>query len=176
MLRRVASRVLFAGAIGIASCHQTQTYTSEELGCGAGAYAGQPAQYRLAQWPEPLLGFAQHAALHVAASDVATDRAAVPLNLWIIQGSDTLKSRTSPQGTSEFSTLVDGPAEVRAWFFNYVPTSDTIRVRTGYRDSLQLRLGRTGQECYIVPDSGRRAVRRPTSLPGVAADTANSGR
>ena len=160
-MRIVVSRLLFM-CVAIGGCHHTHLSTREEVGCGVGAYPGQPVQRRAARWPEPMLGIEQHAALHVEATDVATGRAAVPLNIWMIQATDTLKARTNAQGAAEFSTLTAGPAEVHAWFFNYVSTSDSITVRTGFRDSVKLRLGRTGNECLIVPDTGRRARRRPT--------------
>jgi hypothetical protein len=75
------ARLLFVCVIGISivGCHRTRLYTLEEVGCGAGAYAGQPVQRRAARWPELMLGVTQHAALHEAATDVATGRAAVIL-------------------------------------------------------------------------------------------------
>jgi hypothetical protein len=75
------ARVLFVCVIGIsiAGCHRTHLFTLEELGCGAGAYPGQPAQRRVARWTELMLGVTQHAALHVGATDVATGHAAVIL-------------------------------------------------------------------------------------------------
>lgn len=161
-VRNVVSRVLIVGVIGVDGCRAPHLYTLEELGCGAGAYPGHPVQRGAALWPEPMLGLAQHAALHVEATDAATGRPAVPLNVWIIQGADTLKARTNPQGAAEFSALADGPVEVRAWFFNFVSTRDSVMLRTGFRDSVLLRLGRSGNECYFVPDTGRRARRRPT--------------
>lgn len=115
-----------------------------------------------ARWPEATLGLGQRAALHVGATDAATGQPAVPLNVWIVQGSDTLKARTDKQGTAEFSGLTEGPASVIAWFFNFVSTRDAIVLRSGFRDSVQLQLGRSGNECYIVPDTGRHARRRPT--------------
>ena len=155
-------RMLRVCMIGIAGCHQTHVYTPAELGCGAGAYAGQPAVHRAAQWPDPSLALNQRAGLFVGATDVASGRAAVPLNIWISQGADTVKLRTTGRGEVEVSTLVAGPAEVRSWFFNFAPTRDSITLRGGFRDSVVLRLGRTGQECDIAPDSDRRTRRRQT--------------
>ena len=158
---RVAqSCVLLAIAASIVGCHRGRAYTSQELGCGEGAYPGQPVHWRAAQWPDPTLGRTQHAGLHVDATDAATGRAAVPLNIWIIHGTDTVKTRTSADGAAEFSALPAGPAEVRAWFFNFASTRDSIVLRGGFRDSVLLRLGRTGQECYIVPETGRRTRQR----------------
>ena len=158
--RAALSGVLLAIMVGSVSCHRGRVYTSEELGCGAGAYPGQPIHWRAAQWPDPTLGRTQHAGLYVGATDAATGRAAVPLNIWIIHGTDTVKTRTSAEGAAEFSALPAGPAEVRAWFFNFASTRDSIVLRGGFRDSVLLRLGRTGQECYIVPETGRRTRQR----------------
>ena len=160
-VRHIVSRALFVGVIGVGGCRATHVYTLEETGCGVGAYPGYPVQRRAARWPEPTLGLAQQAGLHVEATDAATGRPAFPLNIWIIQGTDTLKARTNPHGAAEFSALTDGPTEVRAWQFNYVPTRDSVVLRTGFRDSVLLRLGRAGNECYIVPDTGRRRPPRP---------------
>ncbi len=161
-VRIVVWRVLVVGVIAVGGCRATRVYTPRELGCGAGAYPGHPLQRGAARWPEPLLGIAQHAALHIGATDAAGGRPAAPLNVWIIQGADTLKARANAQGVAEFSALADGPAEVRAWFFNFVSTRDSVVLRTGFRDSMRLRLGRAGNECYIVPDTGRHARRRLT--------------
>ncbi len=162
-MRTVLSRMLCVCVIAIGGCHRAHVYTGEESGCGVGAYPGQRVQRGVARWPEPMLGVAQRAALHVGATDVATGRAAAPLNVWIIQGTDTLKASANAQGVAEFAGLTEGTAEVYAWFFDFVSTRGTVTVRTGFRDSVMLRLGRSGNECLIVPDTGRRARRRPTA-------------
>ena len=158
--RAAQSGVLLAMLTGSVSCHRGRGYASPEPGCGAGAYSGAPVQRRVAQWPDPSLDRTQSAGLYVGATDAATGRAAVPLNIWIIVGADTVKARTRADGAAEFSRLPVGPAEVRAWFFNFASTRDSIVLRSGFRDSVVLRLGRTGQECLIVPDTARRAHRR----------------
>ena len=158
----VASRLSLLCALGVSGCQRPHIYTLAELGCGAGAYPGRPLGGGAARWPEPLLGIAQRSALHVDAHDAGTGRPAVPLNVWILQGVDTLKARTNAQGVVEFASLADGPTEVRAWFFNFVSTRDSLVLRAGFRDSVRLQLGRSGNECYIVPDTGRHTRRRPT--------------
>ena len=158
--RAAQSGVLLATLTGSVSCHRGRGYASPEPGCGAGAYSGAPVQRRVAQWPDPSLDRTQSAGLYVGATDAATGRAAVPLNIWIIHGTDTVKTRASADGAAEFSALPAGPAEVRAWFFNFASTRDSIVLRGGFRDTVLLRLGRTGQECYIVPDTGRRTRQR----------------
>lgn len=160
MLQCAVSRAMFVFVFCVFGCHRPRVSTRAESGCGAGAYPGQPAQRRAALWPDPLLGVARHAALHVTATDAATGEPATPLNIWIIRGTDTLKARTNPQGAAEFTGLSAGPAEVLTWFFNFAQTRDSVLMRTGFRDSVVLRLGRTGNECLIVPDSGRRAQQR----------------
>ena len=155
-------KLMLAGVVGIAGCRRPHIYTLAELGCGAGAYPGSPVQRGAAGWPEPLLGIAQHAGLHVQATDAATGRAATQLNVWLRQGTQTHKARTNAQGVAEFSALDAGPAVVHAFLFNFEPINDSVWLRAGFRDSLRLQLGRAGNECYIVPDTGRQARRRPT--------------
>ena len=147
-VRHVASRVLFVGVIGIGGCRATHIYTLEELGSVPVRFRPSGAAPRGAVAGADV-GHCTAAGLHVEATDAATGRAAFPLNVWIIQGADTLKARTNPRGAAEFSMLLEGPAEVRAWQFNYVPTRDSVMLRMGLR--IPCWCGSVaGNECYFV--------------------------
>lgn len=63
---------------------------------------------------------------------------------------------TDASGCASFDTLVWGAQQLRVMVIGYRPARDSEMLRGGYTDTLGLRLGSPGRECYFGPGTVSR--------------------
>jgi hypothetical protein len=155
---RARSVVWLAGLLLLCACGWARPSGSatQELGCGRGGYAGLPAVQRRATFPDPALLATRAAGLYVVARDAAGGAAIPNLRLQLTGHTDSLLQHTSVRGDATFLAVGTGTLLLDARQFNFLPARDSLPLRAGFVDTMELHLGRMGQECYIVPDRQRQ--------------------
>lgn len=152
----------FVGVLGLCACAHVRPspHTGTELGCGAGGYASQPLMLRRATLPEPTLVGVHASGLRVAAYDADNGAPISNLRLQLTSAADSVTRQTTFHGDAVFAQVAAGMARLDARMFNFLPSRDSIRLRAGFIDTVELRLGRMGKECFIVPHRSGVAVGR----------------
>ena len=110
--------------------------------------------------PEPALVHGDGSGLHVAAYDADNGILIANLRLQLTSAVDSVTRQTTLRGEAAFARVAAGMARLDARLFNFLPSRDSIRLRAGFVDTVELRLGRMGKECFIVPEQSGVADRR----------------
>lgn len=121
-----------------------------ELSCGLGGYASQAPVLRRATLSEPSVRGASSGLL-VVAYDAGGGAPIRNLRVQLTRQADSVTRQTTVDGSALFKPVAAGPAVLDARLFNFLPWRDSIRLRTRFVDTMELRLGRMGNECLIVP-------------------------
>jgi hypothetical protein len=151
MVRSVASLI---GVVTLSACGRVKPVTDPgaDVGCGLGGYASQPPVVRRAALPAPSLVGAKEAGLRVVAYDADNGAPIGNLRLHLSSHADSVTRQTSAHGVAIFAPVAAGPVLLDARLFNFLPWRDSIALRAGFMDTLELRMGRMGKECFIVPE------------------------
>ena len=152
-MRIVRRAVWLVSVFALGSCARVSpsTKVSTEVGCGLGGYASMAPVLRRATLPALSFRSASSGIL-VVAYDADGGAPISNMRVRLMSERDTVTQQTTVRGAAFFQPLAAGPALLDARLFNFLPWRDSIRLRSGFVDTMELHMGRMGKECLIMPE------------------------